>query len=327
VSPPLPAWKRPLAALSHALRRRREAHRAPAPFVVGVNRSGTTLLRLMLDSHPQLTIPPETHFVPELIRLARRENMTRKRLLRVATNHPRWGDFGLAADELLARFQAVKPLTPDGAIRAFYDLYAEREGKSRWGDKTPRYMRAMPRIERALPEARFIHLIRDGRDVALSQAERALEGTAPSLQEVADRWQRRIRTAREHARELDNSYLEVRYEDLVADPEATLRRICEFIELDYDPAMLAYHERAAARLTEMDRDLGSGENGPVRTGGERLAGHAMTTEPPSTERCGRWREEMSAEQVREFERVAGPLLADLGYELVSARPEREGRVA
>jgi hypothetical protein len=323
VSRPLPIWKRPLAAISHAHRRRSQSRRPPAPFVVGVNRSGTTLLRLMLDSHPQLTIPPETHFVPEMIRLARRDNTTRKRLLRAATDHPRWGDFGLDEQELLDRLQEVKPLTPDGAIRAFYDLYAEREGKSRWGDKTPRYMRAMPRIERALPEARFIHLIRDGRDVALSQAERALDGTEPSLAEVADRWQRRIRTAREHAAELDNSYLEIRYEDLVSDPEATLRRVCEFIELDYDSAMLDYHQRAAERLTEMDRDLGTGENGPVRTGGERLAGHAMTTEPPSTDRCGRWRQEMNEADVREFEAVAGELLADLGYELGS---RREGRV-
>jgi hypothetical protein len=314
VSSPLPLWKRPLAALSRARRRVADERRPPAPFIVGVNRSGTTLLRMMLDSHPELTIPPETHFVPELIRLARRENMTRKRLLRAATNHPRWGDFGLDEAQLLDRLQQVKPLTPAGAIRSFYDLYAEREGKTRWGDKTPRYMRAMPRIQRALPEARFIHLIRDGRDVALSQAERALEGEAPAMAEVAERWRRRISTARKHAGELD-SYLEVRYEDLVADPDATLRRICEFIELDFDPAMLAYHRRAAERLTEMDRDLGSGENGPVRTGDQRLAGHAMTTEPPSTERCGRWRREMSAADVREFDRVAGELLADLGYEV------------
>ena len=300
--------------------------RKPAPFIVGVNRSGTTLLRLMLDSHPELTIPPETHFVPEMIRLARRENTTRKRLLRAATDHPRWGDFGLDEEALLERLQGVKPLTPADAIRVFYDLYAEKENKPRWGDKTPRYMRAMPRIERALPEARFIHLIRDGRDVALSQAERALDGEAPAITEVAGRWQRRISTARAHAGDLDD-YLEVRYEDLVGEPEVSLQRICEFIELPYDAAMLDYHERAATRLTEMDRDLGTGEGGPIRTGVERLAGHQMTTEPPSTDRCGRWREEMSAADEQEFERVAGSLLSELGYETRSAGPARERRPA
>ena len=312
----LPIWKRPLAAASHLRRRVTAESRPPAPFIVGVNRSGTTLLRLMLDSHPQLTIPPETHFVPEMIRLARRRNTTRKRLVRAATDHPRWGDFSLDENLLLARLQEVKPLNPTDAIRAFYDLYAEKEGKPRWGDKTPRYMRAMPRIQRALPEARFIHLIRDGRDVALSQAERALDGEVPSLPEVAGRWRRRIETARVHAADLDH-YLEVRYEDLVGEPESALRAVCEFLELPYDPGMLNYHERAAARLTEMNRDLGSGENGPIRTGDERLAGHAMTSEPPTTERSGRWRQEMSAGDEAEFERVAGGLLADLGYETVS----------
>lgn len=312
-----PIWKRPLAAVSHARRRISAEQGPPAPFIVGVNRSGTTLLRLMLDSHPQLTIPPETHFVPEMIRLSRRDNITRKRLLKAATSHPRWGDFGLDSDELLRRLQALKPLTPADAIRTFYAMYAEKEGKPRWGDKTPRYMRAMPRIERALPEARFIHLIRDGRDVALSQAERALDQEQPELTEVAERWQRRIRTAREHSAELD-SYLEVRYEDLVSDPEAALGEICAFIELPYDAAMLDYHERAADRLGEMDRDLGNGE-GVTRTGDERLAGHAMTTEPPSTDRSGRWRQEMSAGDVETFERVAGGLLDELDYERGAAR--------
>jgi hypothetical protein len=79
--------------------------------------------------------------------------------------------------------------------------------------------------------------------------------------------------------------------------------------------MLRYYEHAADRLTEMDRDLGTGENGPVRTGHERMAGHAMTSKPPSTDRCGRWRDEMSDADRAEFERVAGDLLADLGYEV------------
>jgi hypothetical protein len=311
-NPGTPAWKRPIAALSRARHKRKMEKRPPAPFIVGVNRSGTTLLRLMLDAHPSLAIPPETHFLPEMIRLSRRET-TRRRLVRTATTHPRWGDFGLDADEFRHRVKHLRPLTSTGAIRAFYDLYAEQQGKPLWGDKTPRYMRAMPRIERALPEARFIHLIRDGRDVALSQAERSLDEEAPSIAEVAERWQRRIRSAREQAVEL-NHYLEVRYEDLVADPETTLRRICEEIELPFDPAMLDYHRRAAGRLSEMDRDLGDGNSGPVRSGTERLAGHAMTTEPPTTDRSGRWQREMPAADVAEFERVAGDMLAELGYE-------------
>jgi hypothetical protein len=305
--------------LSRLRGRRREQRREPAPFVVGVNRSGTTLLRMMLDAHPLLTIPPETHFIPEVIRRANHEN-TRRRLIRSITKHPRWGDFGLDEDEFRARAKQVRPLTAAGAIRCFYELYAEQQGKPRWGDKTPRYMRAMPRISRALPEARFIHLIRDGRDVALSQRERVIDDEDVTMGAMAERWQRRIAAAREGADEVKPGiYLEVRYEDLVGDTEATLRRICEFIGLEFDAAMLDYHRRAGDRLAEMNRDLDNADNGIVRTADNRLAAHALTTEPPTTNRSGRWRAEMTAAEIAEFERVAGAMLADLGYELGADR--------
>ena len=130
----------------------------------------------MLDAHPDLTIPPEMHFVPQVIRLARRDGGTRRADGANDGRHPRWGDFGIEARELRGRVAHIKPAKAGPVVRAFYELYAESQGKARWGDKTPRYMRAMPRIEKALPEARFIHIIRDGRDVALSQRERALDG-------------------------------------------------------------------------------------------------------------------------------------------------------
>ncbi len=308
-------WRHPIGFASRVKQRLTEPKRPPAPFVVGVNRSGTTLLRMMLDAHPELTIPPETHFIPEVIRRANHEN-TRRRLIRSITKHPRWGDFGLDEAEFRARAKQVRPLTAANAIRCFYELYAEGQGKPRWGDKTPRYMRAMPRITRALPEARFIHLIRDGRDVALSQRERVIDGSTVPIAAMADRWQRRIAAAREGAAEIDDvAYMEVRYEDLVADAEGTLRRICERIELDFHPAMLDYHERAEDRLAEMDRDLDNSDSGVVRTGTNRMAAHALTSEPPTTNRSGRWRSEMTAEELTEFEAVAGSMLSELGYEL------------
>src|SRR5918999_488597 len=77
--------------------------RTPAPFIVGVPRSGTTLLRLMLDAHPELTIPPETHFVPKLVKLWRREGAGARECADWIVGHPRWGDFGLDEDEPRAR--------------------------------------------------------------------------------------------------------------------------------------------------------------------------------------------------------------------------------
>jgi Sulfotransferase family len=285
----------------------------PAPFVVGVTRSGTTLLRMMLDAHPQLTIPPETHFVPDLIEASREEHASPERLHEVVVGNRRWGDFHLDADELMERFAAIQPLNAGDAVRAFFDLYAQGQGKPRWGDKTPIYINRMMLIERALPEARFIHLIRDGRDAALSRAKRVLKQPTP-MHKVAERWRNRIIRAREQGPRLGH-YLELRYEDLVLDSEGTLRRVCEYIDLPWDDAMLHYHERAAERMKEMHRDLPPEPGKPLRPADHRMAAHALTSEPPDPSRLGRWRTEMSPEDRAAFEEAAGDLLAELGYEL------------
>ena len=289
----------------------------PAPFIVGATRSGTTLLRLMLDAHPRMAIPSETHFIPDLIKAYRLESPSPERLCEVVTAHRRWGDFHLDAGELLERFRAIDSINPGDAIRAFFELYAERQGKSRWGDKTPGYVREMHRIESVLPEARFVHLIRDGRDVALSVL--GMNWGPSTVPEAAFRWKKRILRAREQVPRIGH-YIELRYEDLVRDPEGTLLRVCEFTELDYDEAMLRYHERAPKRLQEKARDLDRGPDKAPQRADARMESHALATEPPTPERIERWRTEMSAEDRAVYEDLAGDLLADLGYEVERDRP-------
>jgi Sulfotransferase family len=190
-------------------------------------------------------------------------------------------------------------------------LYAEREGKTRYGDKTPGYVREMPRIERVLPEARFVHIIRDGRDVALSHLR--MNWGPSTYAESAKLWRNRIRRARRNARSVSH-YTEVRFEDLVADTEGVLRRICDFIELDFDPVMLDYHERASERLAEKARELPR-KNRPPQPAEARLESHRLAREPPRSDRVGMWRERMSEEELAEYEAEAGEMLVKLGYEL------------
>jgi hypothetical protein len=294
--------------------RTRDGEDAPAPFVVGVGRSGTTLLRLMLDAHPRLAIPPETHFLPELIATGR-TRMSAAEAVEVIASVRQWNDFGFGRAELEDALRPQEPLGAAEAIRGFYAAYAGRHGKERWGDKTPIYVESMPTIGEALSEARFVHLIRDGRDVALSRSTWS-EGEPPDPVKAARRWRRRIERAREDSRRVRH-YLELRYEDLVADPEAALRRVCEFVELEYDPAMLAYHERAEERLSELG-DLPATGGKDHRSGEDRLAIHELTKEPPKRERIARWRTEMSPEDLRAYEGEAGDLLAELGYETGTA---------
>jgi len=288
----------------------RGAERLPAPFVVGVNRSGTTLLRMMLDAHPQLTVPPETHFVPELIDAAGSADRSPESLLATITSQREWGDFGLPEEELLRRFRAQDPLSAGGALRSFYEAYAERVGKPRWGEKTPIYVKSMRKIAGALPEARFVHVIRDGRDVALSIRDRATK--EHTIEAIAERWVRRITRAREQAKRLDH-YREVRYESLILDTEPTLREVCEFYELPWDPAVLDYHQHSAERLEEMKRELPDQGKRTTLSVERRMMTHARTTEKPDPRRVSRWRESMDRADRELFESIAGPLLGELGY--------------
>ena len=161
-------------------------------------------------------------------------------------------------------------------------------------------------------------MIRDGRAVALSRM-RTLALRPTEMSKVANRWQKRVRKARSKGAELDH-YLEIRYESLVREPEATLRQVCEFIDLEWDPAVLEYHRRSEERLAELDRDIPAWGKKLPRSAESRMALHTQTTKPLDPARIDRWREELSAEDVATFERVAGDLLAELGYEPASAQP-------
>lgn len=285
----------------------------PVPFICGATRSGTTLMRLMLDAHPDMAIPGETHFLPPMIQASSRRSRSAEELATMVIEAERWGDFHLDEDELRRRFDALDPLNCTDAIRAFYRLYVEKQGKHRWGDKSPGYVRSMILLEKAMPEVRFIHMIRDGRDVALSVVPR--EWGPKTMAGAADLWRRRIEKARRQAPKLSH-YLEVHYEDLITDQEAVLRRVADFIELPWDPVMLDYHERAAERLAEKARDL------PTRTGmitaESRLESHKLASEPPRADRIARWKTMMDPADLAEWESIAGDALVAAGYELSSA---------
>jgi hypothetical protein len=294
---------------------------SPAPFVVGATRSGTTLFRLMLDAHPEVGIPSETHFFHKLVKRSERRHISPELLADTIITHKRWGDFRLDPDELRARFDAIEPFNLSDALRSFYGLYAEKQGKTRWGDKTPGYLRYMRRIEWVLPEARFIHVIRDGRDVALSVLP--MNWGPGTITEAAELWVERVTLARENGATVSH-YMEIKYEDLITETEPILRDVATFLELPWDAAMLDYHERAEERLKEKARDLPRKSSRGDQPAAARMASHAMAKKPPDPKRIGRWRTEMSPEDREEYESVAGDLLAELGYpvgELAEPEPE------
>jgi glycosyltransferase involved in cell wall biosynthesis len=283
--------------------------RPPALFVVGVARSGTTLLRLQLDAHPLLAIPPETGFGAVAAAL---RDADRPAFARAVAAHEAWPDLGIDDTTLAAVLQAVDPWSPGDGLRAIYLHYAARHGKPRWGDKTPAHARYMAELVSLLPEARFVHLVRDGRDVAVSLREQPFAPGDGGIEAAATHWRDELLAARAAAARVPHC-LEVRYERLVSSPEETLREICAFAELPFHPAMLRAHERAAARLAELPEARPAGDG--VATRAARAARHVRTCQPPDPTRAGRWATALTAEEVAVVERVAGDLLAELRYPL------------
>jgi Sulfotransferase family len=283
---------------------------APMPMIVGVGRSGTTFLRLMLDAHPGLAIPPETGFLIPLLDLhASAAAVSPVDLCRMITGFHTWGDFGLPAELFLSELRKLEPFSLQEGVRLFYRLYARRHGKGRWGDKTPVYGQYLPRIEEILPEAHFIHLIRDGRDVVLSLRE-VWFAPGQDIPTLARHWAEQVETTRLAGRRC-RRYVEVRFEDLVLYTQEVLHRLCGFIDLPYAEAMETYHRTAYERLGEVgDRTL---PDGRIITREQRFWQQRRTGLPPARGRVGRWRSEMSAQERRQFELLAGDLLRDLGY--------------
>ncbi|TML75188.1 MAG: sulfotransferase [Actinobacteria bacterium] len=275
---------------------------APPLIVLGVGRSGTTLLRVMLDRNSQLAIPYETFFVPQLAhRHGRRPQLDKfiEDLGRLRTLY----DWGITPEDVRPRLH--DGMTTREAIGAIFETYAERQGKTRWGDKTPLYMQQLPLLERLFPDARWVHLVRDGRDAALSFLELPAGFSGKTwaqprtVAQFAARWRTEILAARRLGRHAGGRYLELRYEDLVADPEREVGRVCEHAALAWEPGMLD-HTRVsdAANMPE----------------------HRNLAQPP-TPGLRDWRSQMSHEDALAFEQVAGDILRNAGYELL----EPDGR--
>jgi hypothetical protein len=272
---------------------------APPIFVVGCPRSGTTLLRLMLDAHPTLAIPPESHFIPLVARVRSRydqpSGFDAEHMAADVTRGLRFREWDLPADAVRAAIRERRPTTLASAIECIFVAYADAHGKTRWGDKTPGYSIEMPLISELFPEAAFVHLIRDGRNVALSLMEVPFQ--PGSFAEAAQLWRSRVSTGRKDGAALGDHYLELRYESLVEDPESALKQICALASLEYTPAMLDYHRKD-----------------PAASVPDRNWGHHRNLARPPTTGLRDWRERMSDADQQLFEAVAGDELSELGYE-------------
>jgi protein-tyrosine sulfotransferase len=264
---------------------------ARAVVIGGCPRSGTTLLRKLFDEHPRICCGPES-------------------ALLLPRPRPAWRlapGFGIPVE----RIEEMRRSSPSQTryVESFFAAYCELRGRERWAEKTPRNVEHIDWLWEHFPEARFVHVIRDGRDTAASlrtHPEARFEGgqryVIPRVRPIRAcirTWVALTGMGMRHRG--DPRYVEVRYEDLVRDPRPTLEQLFEFLGEPLDPSTLDRVSEAGTPGSEQRADQ------------ERHHGRLAAAGPISAVSVGRWKRDLTADEVVLFKQLAGARLIELGY--------------
>jgi hypothetical protein len=270
----------------------------------------------MVNAHPELAI---IHESPWIIRLFDEpkgqmpKGLVTAQLIARLLKDRKFIRLEVGRDKLEELLGTTQPVSYRDFVTRIFDLYGQSEGKSLVGDKTPGNVRKLHTLHALWPTARFVHLIRDGRDVCLSLADwpRAHQMRPgifatwkdDSVSTSALWWESNVRLGREAGNSLGPElYYEIRYESLIANPEEECAALCAFLGLSYDGAMLQFHEGRTMTDPALD---------------------AKRAWRPVTPGLRNWKTQMSAEDLERFEAAAGELLGELGYPRAVSRPRPE----
>lgn len=236
-------------------------------FIIGNPRSGTTLLRLMLNRHKSISVPPEAGFLVWLHKEFSDFKFTEENLsvfVGALKNTKKIENWNLDFQTLEGHIRERKPDDFAALMNEIYAYYSKvqlNKNVELYGDKNNYYLNKIDVLHKLYPTAKFLHIIRDGRSVAVSYKElmqKAIDSKyAPNLpadiENIANEWVSNIRTIEASFEKIDPIlHQTVRFEDLVAEPEQSLRLICEFFEVDFDNAMLKYYETTHSGGLEPD---------------------------------------------------------------------------
>ena len=278
-------------------------------FIVGASRSGTTMMRLLLNAHSRIGVPKE---------LAYFERCARAGLFNIDSNTPldeaRYRDLirgfltkkrlaleGIDLERLEKNILEAGPPNLGTPFRMTMDAWGEKEGKTTWGEKTPKNLFYADLIFELLPDARFIYVVRDPRAVvySMNRFPRFVDDSVLN----AFNWLQAATTGYDL---LEKSVpaqrrMFLRYEDLVADVEGKTRSICEFLEEPYEPAMMEFYTKS---------------RGDIHPNSTQLGGVNTLTKPISTVSVDKWREHLPARDIAMIEAVCGDAMGRLEYEKV-----------
>ncbi len=259
-------------------------------------------MRAILTCHPNISIPPESYVLGRAIWRYRFYSFLPWNLLvrLVISEFESWNQFYLWDLNLVDFYQQAlnypeEQRSLSRLLDGFYSYYAQIKspGSSRWGDKTPQNTFDLDLIDRIFPTARYIHMIRDGRDVVSSYLA---AGFYSNAQDAAQRWLKSVDTARKFGGKIGpERYTEITYENLVQNPEIIVRGVCDFLRLDYQEEML-YFQGVVGAL-----------------GDTRLAHHANVSQPINANSIGKWRSSLSASDRDLVQKMLSSRLFELNY--------------
>jgi len=260
-------------------------------FVVGAPRSGTTLLRLILDRHTEIGLCDETFFFYYAVRRRRAfgdlsSSRNRRRLIDAYLSTRRMKEMDLDLRALGDRLER-EGTSYAAFFSTLLSFYAEAHGKTRCGEKTPLHAAELPTLAEWYPDCRVVHIVRDPRDVVSSLLR--MPWGARSVLRNARVWKHL--SAPPDADRAKTERMIIRYEDLVTDPPGTVRSVCDYLSIAYEPRMLAPDPRPPAKRPWLKR----------------------AQEAISTTSVGAWRLELSNEQVRLIEWLCAPEMQSYGY--------------
>ncbi|PKP26438.1 MAG: hypothetical protein CVU06_03530 [Bacteroidetes bacterium HGW-Bacteroidetes-22] len=279
-------------------------------FITGRPRSGTTLLRMLLDAHPNVIIPTECQFIVNLYgKYGHRKNWTNHDFESFLSDLQLQWKFNMWHIDLELLRQSLQNLrigcTYADVCRAVYHSYKSIFSKSEitlLADKNPGYAIYTKKISSIFPDARFIYINRDYRDNYVSIKEVGFDLSIPSL--PAQKWKYFYRTFMASARVRPENYLYLRYEDLVMRPQETMSQVCGFAGIPYDQKMFSFHEK--------HMDFSRLYNPLVLS-----KFHRQIFAPVNQSRLGIWKEKLTAKEICLLDCTVGRLASEAGYEPMS----------
>ena len=263
-------------------------------FIVGCGRSGTSILRGVLNDHPSLAIPLEALFIADYLRVA--DRIPLEQLKALLLREPELAEWGIRiqADQI-GNCGSIAEV-----IARVHEIYAQAHGKPNWGQKTPRLVRNHKLLRTHFPGARFIHMVRDPRAVVSSLVRSEVHRS--TVWHATKRWITDVEAGLNLERNFEEGVLRVRYEDLVTDPDAELQHIFEFLLVD----PVAWPPEKSRKSPEYSKFY------------ESI--HSNLSKEISSDFVDLWKRHLSEEEVRQVESMVGSLPQKLGYSFGSDAP-------